>query len=109
MIIAKRMLQVRENGRDTPVPVSIELPRSERGAWWCNFEIGWPEGVYQGHAGGFDAVQALVSAMQHVAILLYSSEYHRNRTLVFDEPGEGYGFPLPAGGRDLAIGLDAKL
>lgn len=51
----------------------------------------------------------LFSAFRYVAIRLYASPYHKAGTLVFDAPGDGYGFPLPFDGRDLAIGLDKTL
>jgi hypothetical protein len=109
MIAAKRILRVRDSKGETLVPVQIEVPVPDRTAWTCNFSIDWPEGRATGYATAFDAVQALLFAMERVAILLYVSSYHNNHTLLFEEPGEGYGFPLPRDSRHMAIGLDKTL
>jgi hypothetical protein len=109
MIAAERTLYIQTKGAKVAVPISIEVPFYERDAWTCNFSIGWPEGVARHHGMGLDGVQALKHALTSIAIHLYASPYHRDGTLQWDQLGAGYGFPLPAGGRDLAIGDDKLL
>jgi hypothetical protein len=58
---------------------------------------------------GFDSTQALYHAMQLVAVQLYLSEAHQRGDLYWDRPGNGYGYPLPLGGREIGIGDDKKL
>jgi len=43
---------------------------------------------------GYDAIQAVFIAMQMIAIDLYASPYHAARTLKWDRPEAGNGFPL---------------
>lgn len=74
----------------------------------CHWEIKWPDRVRQNTAGGIDAIQALLHAMQMVGIEIYTSEEHRSGNLRWTVPGEGYGFPLTGGCRDLLEGDDAK-
>lgn len=62
-----------------------------------------------GRALGYDSAQALYFAMQQVAVQLYLSEPHRLGNLYWTEAGKGYGFPLPFGGRDAAVGDDRRL
>lgn len=109
MIVAERVLRLRTADEDLPVPVRIDTPEPDRTAWTCRFTIGWPEETVSGYATALDAVQALQFAMERIAMLLYMSPHHRSGALYFDEPGEGYGFLLPHGSRDLAIGLDKTL
>lgn len=57
---------------------------------------------------GVDAIQALTITLGMIGAEFYSSSYHKSGSLVWDEPGNGYGFPLPPTLRDLLIGDDAK-
>jgi hypothetical protein len=109
MIVAERKLFVQLDGSRTAIPITIEVPVDERNAWRCDVAIGWPEGIARYKGMGVDAVQALHHALQMIAIHLYASPYHQAGQLVFEEPGQGYGFPLPGGGRDMAIGRDREL
>ena len=43
---------------------------------------------------GYDAIQAVFIAMQMIAIDRYASPYHAARTLKWDRPEAGNGFPL---------------
>lgn len=104
MIIATRRLRVSAPAHNVEVRIHAPQPRGH--AWVCNFEIPWPEAVDQGHAMGADAVQALNLALQDIAAHLYMSRYHKEQRLVWQEAGMGYGFPLHAGSRDLAVGDD---
>ena len=105
MIIAERLMKLRTSTGETIVPVKIHQPLPSKRAWTCSFEIGWPEGMDVSHAMGDDAVQALRLAMEKIAVQLYASRYHKAGMLFWSQGG-GYGFPLPAVARDLAIGDD---
>lgn len=111
MIVAQRSLYVRSDAKSRPVEVLITFgaPYPDKSAWRCDFSIGWPEGSSGSYGMGYDSAQALLSALQLVAVQLYASRYHHSGSLYFDESAAGYGFPLPASGRDLAVGLDKKL
>ena len=43
MIIATRLLKLREGGRDIEVPVRFYKPKEEDGNWSYRFEIDWPD------------------------------------------------------------------
>jgi len=104
-----RVLNLRVAGRIVEVPIKIGPTTALNGTWTCPFRIGWPDTPKTGQASGVDSAQALYHAMQLVAVQLYMSEPHRRGNLYWDKPGSGYGFPLPAGGRDIAVGADRKL
>lgn len=104
-----RILTLRQSSRTVEVPVDVGPPTLTEGTWACPFRIGWPHGSKNGHASGFDSTQALYHAMQVVAVQLYMSDAHQRGDLYWDRPGNGYGYPLPIGGREIAIGDDKKL
>jgi hypothetical protein len=60
------------------------------------------------NVSGVDSVQSLLLAFQMIGADLYTSSYHKSGRLMFDEPGQGYGFPVPNSLRDLLIGDDRK-
>ena len=109
MIIATRVLTLRQPGGDLDVPIRIFAPESAVRCWICRFEIAWPEQTLQQHATGEDAVQALELALKMIGALLYTSEEHKSGRLMWLEPGEGYGFPVAHAIRDLLIGQDKEL
>lgn len=109
MIAAERTLLIRRNGESVPVQITVDCPVQERGAWVCNFSIGWPGSPRRHYGMGVDSVQALKHALTTIAVHLYASPYHKDGSLEWEAPGTGYGFPLPAAGRDLAIGDDKQL
>lgn len=107
--IATRALKIRNGAADIAVPVSIFAPQqSEHGDWSCRYEIGWPEKTRGMNAVGVDATQALLSAMQMIGAELYTSAHHKAGRLCWDEPGRGYGFPVPSNIRDLLEGDDKR-
>lgn len=59
-------------------------------------------------AGGYDAMQALVVALNMIGSDIYTSNYHKAGALFFDKPGNGYGFPVPANLRKMLVGNDAE-
>jgi hypothetical protein len=105
VIIATRKLRIVATPNQE-VEVRIHAPQESGIAWICSFEISWPSGTYNGHAMGADAVQALGLTLQNIAAQLYMSPYHKDRRLIWQESGAGYGFPLHPKSRDLAIGDD---
>ena len=109
MLIANRILTLRNGSNQTQIPIRVFAPeKSTNGSWFCRYEIDWPEGTQVMEAGGFDAMQALVVALTMIGSDLYTSNYHKAGALFFDKPGTGYGFPVPANLRDLLVGNDAK-
>jgi hypothetical protein len=109
MIIAERIVMLREAAIDRAVPIRIFAPRAEpEGHWTCRYEIGWPHGVKAHDVGGVDAVQALLLALSTVGVELYTSDAHKEGRLRFERESSGYGFPVLAGLRDLLEGDDRK-
>jgi len=107
--IATRTLTWREGDKDVPVEIRIYEPEKEsESAWDCRFEIAWPDRLKQTTIYGVDAVQALVLALQMVAVEIYVSDYHKSGNLHFEKPGAGYGFPTNPSIRDLLEGDDKK-
>ena len=108
MTIANRSLKLRAGQSKTDVAVRIFAPQQDRGNWSCQYEIDWPEGSRKGAAAGCDSVQALLFALNMVGAEIYTSEYHKSGDLMWSEPHQGYGFPVPQNLRDLLVGDDAK-
>ena len=108
-MIAARDLRLRAVNGDLPIPIRIFSPTFEKeGVWFCRYEIGWPDKKSEMSVGGFDSTQALVHALQTIGAEIYSSSYHKSGKLFWDAPGNGYGFPVTGGVRDLLQGDDAK-
>ncbi len=109
MLIANRMLTLRNGNDQTQIPIRIFAPeKSTKGSWFCRYEIDWPSEQHKMAIGGFDSMQALVLALQAVGAEIYSSSYHKSGTLYWDAPKKGYGFPVVPTLRDLLEGDDAK-
>jgi hypothetical protein len=107
MLIATRVLTLRTAERNVDVPVRIFAPEEDAGAWRCRYEIDWPEGTYASAGWGADAVQAIVLTLQKIGCDLYVSGYHERGELVWQRPGNGFGFPVPPNARDWLEGEDA--
>jgi hypothetical protein len=107
MLIATRILKLRELSEVVDIAVRIFAPERRGDAWFCRFEIDWPEGRQEADAWGADSVQAIVLALQMIGANIYSSSYHKSGKLMHEAPGRGYGFPVPASIRDLREGDDA--
>jgi hypothetical protein len=58
MIIATRVLKLRNPSGDIDIPIRIFAPEQEGKSWFCKFEGGWPDGTLTMPAGGVGAVQA---------------------------------------------------
>src|SRR6266567_1732720 len=105
MVIAARDLGLRAVSGDLSIPIRIFSPTFEKeGVWFCRYEIGWPDKKSEISVGGFDSTQALVHALQTIGAEIYSSSYHKSGKLFWDSPGNGYGFPVVGGVRDLLQG-----
>lgn len=105
--IMKRQLTVVNGGQPCGMSVDLAAP-ARRGdhEWQCRYTLHWPDGVKEGAAYGIDAVQALILALNMVAVRLCASDAHEEQRLFWESVGDGYGFPLSATIRDLAQGAD---
>ena len=108
MIVATRMLKLRQKESDADIAIRIFAPRPDGNHWSCAYEIDWPEGTRKFAASGLDSMQALILALNMIGSEIYTSDYHKAGNLSSGEAWEGYGFPLPQNLRDLLIGDDAK-
>jgi hypothetical protein len=109
MMIATRSLKLRDGVNERRIDVRIFAPEQDKnGAWSCRYEIDWPEGKEIRCGWGADSVQSIVLALQAIGTDLYTSSYHKSGNLLFEKPGQGYGFPVPINARDLLVGDDAK-
>ena len=108
MLIATRVLKLRQTAGVVDLPIRIFTPRREGASWFCKFEVGWPDGTLTMDAGGVDAVQALELALKMIGAQLYASDHHASGALVWQRPGRGYGFPVTNGIRDMLIGDDKR-
>jgi len=106
VVILDRTLRIDAEGHQTEVPVRIHLPVNAGDHWQCEYEIGWPECTRRSTAFGVDSIQSLLIALQKVGAEIYTSEAHNSGKLSWLDPSDGYGFPLPAGIRDLYQGKD---
>lgn len=107
MLIASRLLRLRSQKGDVDIPIRIFAPEEDQGAWKCRYEIDWPEGTRTSGAVGFDSVQAIVLTFQKIGSEIYGSGYHKSGDLMWEKPGNGYGFPVPHNARDWLEGDDA--
>jgi hypothetical protein len=57
---------------------------------------------------GVDAFQALHLTLERIGLDLYTSPYHAAGELVWEKPGDGYGFPVPPNVRHLLVGADRQ-
>lgn len=106
MVILNRMLKIDAEGCQTEVPVRVYPPVDLGDHWQCEYEIGWPDNARRRKVFGIDSIQSLLIALQTIGIEIYTSEAHKSGNLMWLERGDGYGFPLPAGVRDLYEGSD---
>ncbi len=107
-VIASRTLKIRRATGDIDVPIRVFMLEPDAGSWKCQFEIGWPDQPKLAWSGGIDPMQALYLTLVHIGVDLYTSPYHEAGELMWDEPGEGYGFPVVASMRHLLVGMDRK-
>src|SRR5262245_4244285 len=108
MVIATRVLKLRQELGEVPVPIRIFAPQRRGDSWMCHFEIDWPDEKVVLDAGGVDSVQAMELALRMIGAFIYGSDHHASGNLIWEAPGQGYGFPVPNTIRDLLVGEDKK-
>lgn len=108
MIIATRLLKLRDPKGDIDVPIRLFAPEEDDRSWKCRFEIDWPDGRLERFAGGEDSMQALILALSMIGVIIYTSDYHHSGNLNWGGDWKGYGFPVLGSVRDLLTGEDAK-
>ena len=106
MFIAKRTLTAQLPDGTKQLLIGLYAPRNADGVSICEYVLEWPEGKRQSFGAGVDLVQALHSALQKIGLEIYTSAYHGSGILSWEQPGQGYGFPIPRNGRDLLVGED---
>ena len=109
VLIAYRRLVITGPSGETEVPLRLFQPENDDGMWICRYEIDWPGHKRSHFAGGVDAFQALILALQMIGAEIYASAYHDAGSLKWFEQYRGYGFPVGCNLRDMLIGDDAKL
>jgi hypothetical protein len=109
MLIATRMLKLRHTSGKIQIPVRIFAPEQRDIDWACRVEIDWPDSAFALDVMGVDAVQALELALRIVGASIYASDHHASGNLMWQVPGQGYGFPVTNNIRDLLIGDDKFL
>jgi hypothetical protein len=109
MVIATRVLRLRQGPREIPIPIRIFAPEQHDIDWGCRFEIACPDETTTMEAMGVDAVQALELALKMIGAFIYSNDHHTSGNLMWLEPGRGYGFPVSYNIRDVLIGDDKTL
>jgi hypothetical protein len=108
MVIATRLLKLRQGLSEIPVPIRIFAPKQREVDWACRFEIDWPNEPIQLDTMGIDPVQALELAFRMIGASIYASDHHTSGNLMWEAPGKGYGFPVPNNIRDLLVGEDKR-
>jgi hypothetical protein len=104
----QRILRLRSGAPDVDVVVSIHWPEPRENGWFADWSIGWPGRERKGSAGGDDAIQAMLVALNMVGTELYCSAEHEAGRLDWPDGWSGYGFPVPNVIRDLLSGDDAR-
>ena len=108
MVIGTRELKLRQGQGDIPIPIRISAPEQRGDDWACRFEIDWPDEMFTMDARGIDSVQALELALRMIGSIIYASDHHASGNLMWEAPGQGYGFPVPNNIRGLLVGEDKK-
>jgi hypothetical protein len=104
----QRMLRLRSGTGCADVLILIHWPEPRENSWFADWSIGWPDRERKGSAGGADAIQALLVALNMVGSELYCSAEHQAGRLGWADDWSGYGFPVPNGMRDVLTGDDAQ-
>ena len=105
-MIATRILKLKRDNDVFDIVIRIFAPEGSGRSWSCRYEIDWPEGRQVMEVGGIDSAQAILLAFQMIGADIYTSNYHKFGRLMFEAPGQGYGFPVPESIRHLLVGDD---
>src|SRR5262245_61090285 len=97
MIIATRVLKLKDPRGDIEIPVRVFAPEKQEIDWACRVDIDWPDEKLTRIAVGVDGIQALDLALKLVGAQIYTSEHHESGKLEWFGLGQGYGFPVPNG------------
>lgn len=108
MAIFERKLTLFTARGSHDVLIAITSPTQRDQSWFADWEICWPDRKRNGSAGGTDAIQALVSSLKMIGSEIYCSDEHKTGQLRWGNEYLGYGFPVPAGIRDMMIGDDVR-
>ncbi len=108
--IATRTLVLRSDSGEVEIPIRIFAPERDesRSCWKCRYAVEWPAGTFESQGYGEDAVQAIILTFQKISAELYTSDEHKSGRLGWNEPGNGYGFPMAKTICDLAVGYDKE-
>ena len=106
--IAVRKFSLAENGRQTEVTVKLFQPEPypDGHDFRCRFLVELPSKTVDLHAGGVDAIQALILALQMMGATINTSEEAKEGRLVWHTPGGGFGLPVPDNIKDILQGDD---
>jgi hypothetical protein len=107
MLIITHRVMLKIASGEIAIDIRLYMPARQGADWGCLYEIDWPEGTKSKVARGFDALQALMIAVQMIGADLYTSTYHASGRLRALGGEEGYGFPVPKPIRHLLVGQDA--
>ncbi|TVR07406.1 MAG: hypothetical protein EA385_12895 [Salinarimonadaceae bacterium] len=106
MLIISHNIYLKTDVDEIAIEIRLYQPEKHNTAWICRYEVDWPEGSRTFRSSGFDALQALVLALQMIGAEIYSSSYHRAGRLRAYDNEKGYGFPVASSLRDLLVGVD---
>jgi hypothetical protein len=108
MLIGTRTLRFEDGADRIDIAIEVHAPeRGEDGGWFCRYAIDWPDERRESEGWGHDALQAVWLTLSKIGIEIYTSAYHQTGRLVWEEAGQGYGFPVPPNARDMLVGDDA--
>ncbi len=109
--IAVRHYSLVENGRPAEVTVRLFQPEPypDELNYRCRFQVEWPSKTQDLHAGGVDAIQALILALQMLGAIINTSDAVKEGKLVWHEPGGGFGLPVPRNIEDILQGDDRRI
>ncbi len=108
MIIATRRLTIDTGTDQHALEIRIYAPVATDVDFCCSYEIDWPGRVEKTAMFGLDSAQALILEFNAIGSTLYSSEYHENGQLSWNDEASGYGFPVVPTLRQMLVGDDAR-
>ena len=104
-IIATRELDIADSGAKVTVGIGTPKNFPDSSDYYCPYEIRGLGNDKVRYAGGIDAIQALLLALQRVGAELYTSEECKAGMLIWAGGQEGnLGFPVPDSISDMIPG-----